>query len=837
MPALAPQPGQLSASAAGEGSFRAALAGVLALLFVLCLRVLVSFDPIPGWGGDPLELEAPIIGLTPMGSLIIDAITLTASALILLAMSRRGCALPNWQTLCLAGGAVAVALHARVLAGASLINLVTGSSWLAAFTGAFAGVQAAREPRLRSLMVATLLGLIAPLVIKGAVQYYIEQPESFKMFLSDKERILSANGWTVDSPMARAYQRRLEQPEATGWFGMSNVFATLAAASIAALAGLSAVLAGRRKRGPGQRAADPGQSMARAFLAIGCGLAAVGVYLAGSKGGYATTALGIGLLVLAALATRSKVFGAPHAEDPSKRRGVRGNGVSLAGPLVAIAMPVVALGAVALRGLLGERLHELSLWFRWFYLETAARVFVKHPLLGTGPDGFKDGYMLLKPAISPEDVSSPHSIFFDLGARLGVGGLLLGVLLVAWLWRAGKSLLPRTVDSSPSWAALEHGPRLLLVVIAAATAAAAILEQPAATLTSTLVRAGGLAGFMMIGVGVLHAMRSRAAMAAFGNTAVAVAAVAALTHCQIELTGVTPGANLWVFLLLACAAAIGDPPCAPAGRSARGLVASALVVGMLILLVPFGIVPVARWDLAMREAYRLVEPVSGLALRADAIAQGKPLPGDTAASLADDLSKELAISVTPAQILQASSELRYTRASAALKGPMAVAMEVWPSDSETYHAAARLMLQLAVMESRAGHAGQAGKYAERAEVLAQSYCASRPPSPAQLAWLGMIRRGWYEFDHKADHLSGAVEAWKKAAELAPHEPLYAAQLARTYALLKQPEEAATWAGRALSINEEVRLDPLRQFSPRDERELRQLLGGHPPAPAEGRSGP
>jgi hypothetical protein len=803
------------------------LIGVLILLFVLCARVLVNYDPIPGWGGDPLELESPIVGLTPMGSLILDALTYLGSALILLAMSRRGFSPPLWQTLCLAAGAASVALHARVLPGASLVNLVTGSFWLAAFMGAFAGAQAARDPRFRSLIVAALLGLIAPLVIKGAVQYYIEQPESMRMFLQDKERILSANGWTTDSPMAKAYQRRLEQPEATGWFGMSNVFATLAAAAVPALIGLSAGLVRLNTRRSGSpRVADPNEHRkliaARAYLGIGFALAAIGVYLAGSKGGYAASLLGFGLLC----------FGLTSTRLPGLSR------LRFVGPVLALAFPLLALAAIAIRGLLGERLHELSLLFRLFYVETAARVFASHPLLGTGPDGFKDAYMLLKPAISPEDVSSPHSIFFDLGARLGVGGLALGVLLIAWLWQAGKSLLPRAADPATSDGVLDQAPRLLLVVIAVATAAAAMLEQPAATLTSTLVRAGGLAGFMIIAVGVLRVMRQPAAMAPFGNTALAAAAIAAFTHCQIELTGVTAGANLWVFLLLAGVAAgpVGVPS-APIKHSARTLHGPALAMVLLALLIPFALGPVIRWELAVRDAYKLVEPISSMTLRADAIARNKPLLGDSPQDLARDLSKELGTQVSPAQVLQACAELRYVRPNKALSGPLSDAMRVRPPDSETYHAAARLMLQLAVMEQRGGNADQSTKYAGRAESLAQDFCASIPPSPSQLAWLGMIRRGRYELDHHRDHLERAVEAWERAAALAPHEPLYAAQLARTCAMLKRPEDAARWAGRALTINEEVRLDPLRQFSPADEKELRGLLSGHHQPPPAGSSPP
>src|SRR5262249_30213156 len=152
---------------------------------------------------------------------------------------------------------------------------------------------------------------------------------------------------------------------------------------------------------------------------------------------------------------------------------------------------------------------------------------------------------------------------------LGVAGLALSALLVAWLWQSGRALLPtratdiahgdpphsaphrgdvRAKTASPEIPSLD--PRLLLIIISAATAAAALIEQQTATVTSTLGRAAGLAGFMLIAVAAHRVLRSETG-ARFAMPALAAAAIAAFTHCQIELTGVTPGANLWVFLLMA----------------------------------------------------------------------------------------------------------------------------------------------------------------------------------------------------------------------------------------------------------------------------------------------
>src|SRR5690606_11618084 len=102
------------------------------------------------------------------------------------------------------------------------------------------------------------------------------------------------------------------------------------------------------------------------------------------------------------------------------------------GGWVAIAAVGSALVAVAARGVAGEKIGELSLLFRWFYLQGSARIIAEHPWLGVGPAGFRDAYLLAKPALSPEEVTSPHSVVFDWMSTLGVlaGGawaVLLGL--------------------------------------------------------------------------------------------------------------------------------------------------------------------------------------------------------------------------------------------------------------------------------------------------------------------------------------------------------------------------------------------------------------------------
>src|SRR5262249_46234727 len=161
------------------------------------------------------------------------------------------------------------------------------------------------------------------------------------------------------------------------------------------------------------------------------------------------------------------------------------------------ALPILliaaALSALVLRGLVGERSGELSLLFRWFYISTAARIIAVHPVLGVGPAGFQDAYQLLKPAISPEEVTSPHSVLFDFTSTLGLFGVAFALLFLLWSARAGVTLLSGMAASGPTGSADSGAsPRSeawsILFVAAVPTLISAWIEAPIATPDSTLMR-------------------------------------------------------------------------------------------------------------------------------------------------------------------------------------------------------------------------------------------------------------------------------------------------------------------------------------------------------------
>jgi len=79
-------------------------------------------------------------------------------------------------------------------------------------------------------------------------------------------------------------------------------------------------------------------------------------------------------------------------------------------------------------------------------------------MLGVGPDGFQNAYLTARPAISPEEVDSPHSVLFDWWATLGFGGIAWAALLIAILWFGGRGLIADTSAGQHSLTSAEPAP-------------------------------------------------------------------------------------------------------------------------------------------------------------------------------------------------------------------------------------------------------------------------------------------------------------------------------------------------------------------------------------------
>lgn len=511
---------------------------------ILCaalVRATTTAARVPWWDLDPLMSWIPESTRTPAFSLALDAMVWVAVALILIA--RRATSATDrfpWRSgLLLLAGFVPAAAHSVWLppftadpASATrgdFQSLLIASAWSAALAGAWALTVAARERRLRTLVLAVLVTASVPLAFRGLSQYHIEHPRLVASFEADREARLAAVGIEPGSQAAAIYERRLRQPEATGWFGFSNVFGTIIAAAFVALLALS-VAAIRAAKEKSLASGDAGVICLAAMLA--------GVTLAhsGSKGAIAAASFGVVLLAFPKLWRRLVA-----------RKGVTRPAVfSSLFVVFVIACPIAA---VFIRGSLGEQLSERSIYFRSQYAHAAAAIFAENPLTGVGPAFFKDAYMLAKDPTNPEEVESPHSLFFDWTATLGVMSLAWVALVLHWLVRAARRAV---YDHSQAPGPVRVGTSLLplLLIIAATVSVMLVIEREALSADLLLLLLTAAAVWILAARSV-H--RLLAIDGAERPEAVALFATAGATasHAMIEITPVFPGSAALFFTLLA----------------------------------------------------------------------------------------------------------------------------------------------------------------------------------------------------------------------------------------------------------------------------------------------
>ncbi len=795
-----------AASSRGE---QLAIAGTAIILFVLVVRCTVSVDQLPGWSGNPLEVESPITGITPAFDLLFDLLAVAASCLALAGAALRAWTARWWHVGCLLAGASMVAYHCFQPRHATLDQILLGCRWLAAMTAAFAIWHAARIPRVRRMVIAVSLSLLVTLALRGGYQVWVEHPQLLHTFNMDKSRILAAQGWSEGSAMALSYERRISQAEATGWFGLSNVFATLMAAGAIGLTGLALgawnTLQTRR--------------WVFATLASAALLCLGGVYLTHSKGGAAAVAAGALLLGVFEVARRRR----------SLRRVL---------PFVCLGLVASALAAIVVRGFIGERIGELSLLFRWFYLVGASRIITEHPFVGVGPAGFKDAYMIFKPAISPEDVSSPHSLFIDWTAALGVAGVLWSVLVVRQLWNAAQSCHSAPTDTNPdsnnddAIIPFRDEARSMFLIFVAATAASALFEHRIATIDITLLRLAALAGSTAVAAAVSASLRTPSSSITpqwWGRWAIVAAAVAALTHAQIELTGVTAGASMWLLLLLAAAAAGAFTGPAPERTPSR-LAHMSWAAVALILLIPAVLLPsVVTWERALRSAAHAVEDVPLFAERLAAINNRRPLYQDSRATLAVDLGTALRTTVPENnESLQAAINRLRVTASAAAAAQLNEAITHGPPSFDIARAVSHLKLQLATERASVADWDAARRLSKEAYAAIQ---ANRGPESASMfAWLGTSSRASGDLFSDAFDLDMAANWFESATSYAPYEPQYRVEIARLRHRAGQRQLAQAAAREALRLSDNLYLDPLRQLSAAEQAEMRQIANPSPASP-------
>ncbi|MAD78669.1 MAG: hypothetical protein CMJ51_04775 [Planctomycetaceae bacterium] len=545
---------------AGPGTVLAILIAGLA-----AIRLMLPFAPDRLFDVDPGSVGGPLPAVGSAGSLLIDALLIVCAGFALGMEARRGRADRALLALLLLPLPV-IAWHGWN----DTLDAWRGIDWFAAVAAGVALAHLVRVPSTRRAVLAILLAAIAANAVRGVHQVSIEHADTVAFYEENRDMVLASRGWAPDSPAALIYERRLRQPEATGWIGFSNVLSGLLAAGGVLAIGL---LVEARRSGASDRRGAGGPVML-GFAGIAC-LLLVG--LNGSKGAIAASGVG--------------VFGLLLVLGPLRTGFLRRSGWWL------VAVAFLAFSAILLRGLLPEEFGgDRSLLFRWHYLQGAVSMFLAHPWIGVGPDGFQDAYLAARPLRSPEAVASAHSVFTDWIAALGVTG-------VAWILVAGRIVLRRGGDSSEASAEVEDssGSRLLItggLILVVILVLQFWIEGPLGS-EAIAVRIASITAAGLVGIAV-WSVSSTVPDSIVRGIAVAAAGVV-VAQSQIEMLAWQPGSLVACWGFLACAGGV-SPPRSSKGTGVEGGI---IVVIFMIIAVLVGLASL-RDEVGISQARRSI---------------------------------------------------------------------------------------------------------------------------------------------------------------------------------------------------------------------------------------
>lgn len=824
----------LSSQPSMAGGSPLSLFPLLLILAPLLTRAAIGGTTFPAWDMDPLLTPLPVNTLTPAGSLLIDALILLGSAWIFLTATLRNEARDRLSLRLAIIGGVAILLHGWFCGPhyGTLGNQRIGGAWLSAVFGALALAHAGRDPRVLRVVAATMLGFLMLLALRGVQQELWEHPQTVADFKANRERIFAAHGWTPGSASALGFERRALQPEATGWFGLSNVYASLAAAGVVAALGL--LISRRLRSGNRDAASAPGRS---AWTTLGLltllAACAIALSLSRSKGGILAAAVGIGTLFALHMLNRL----ARSRPRPARMLAMTIGALAILAPIA----------LVLLRGVLADQLSELSLLFRSFYMHGAAWIFLKNPVVGVGPDDFQNAYLVAKPLLSTEDVTSPHSIVFDYLATLGMFGLAWVTLLLRWSCRIGAGALPAlapAAETVPSHSDVGTSPtrdefRLIALIPALVTLAAVAIESPLLPPETALLRlvSGVVWGLAAWGLLVFLCRAPRAEV----SIPFAATALTLMAHAQIEVTlSWSQSAGIvWAFFALAIAsgnarnagtrAPVPQPNASLAPKPFRPFVLPILLFACSALFFS-AVRPAYLWQRTLIDAAESLHPIPNYNFRLVQLAKAPTaqpgvLPEDSLERIARDLSAETKTQVqaNPGAIRAALAGLEPTLLPQAAE-LLVKARSYQKGDHRPLREASRLSLRLAEAAVAAGptSASVQANFDRAIEVLPK---ARDFPSAADYRWAALVweRRARLSGMTDQDAIRAADISFQLAATYDPTNPDPALRLMRLHAAAGDAQHASIWAEEALARDALQRYDAaVRGLSDKDRLEAERL---------------
>ena len=414
----------------------------LALLLagsVLVARFLTTENP-RGWLG-PLSAWAyaePSPG--PVTTLLFAGLLLLAFCLWLIGAARSGRMYrwPAWLAISILSLSVFTVI-AAALAHERRIAAHLAASWITQWLAFLMLLDLLRCRAYRKILITAILATAALVSIKCIYQSHVELPEMLAQYQQDPEKMLAGIGARPGTSRAVQFEERISQAQATGYFALGNVTASVLILTAMASLGLVAdrLFTIRRKLS---------RLLGLILLAVTAAMI-YAIFLTGSMGAIAGLCFALVLFVGYLIVKSAVNCGFPSLKLQTYYR--------------TLAVAVVIIVAIAVLAVIGvglkyDSLGAKTLTFRWHYWLGSSGMLADSAWFGVGPGNFKYHYPAYKLAHAVEEVANPHNPIVQMFTEAGV---LAGLSLIACL--AGifvASTKPST--QTPSTAAIaEDKPR------------------------------------------------------------------------------------------------------------------------------------------------------------------------------------------------------------------------------------------------------------------------------------------------------------------------------------------------------------------------------------------
>lgn len=732
----------------------------LAVLTVVLVQLIVPLLPVVYFDVDPRSeaTDTPITVMGPVASVWISVISMGLCSLVMIFHHLAGKKIAWISSILAMTGMVFCWMHMPD----NVESMHRSTLWAGAMAIALAGRHLAEHDRLRRIAVASMLAMLIPMAIQSFIYVLIEHPATVEMFQKNQKEFLAARGWAEGSAQHQLYVRRLMFNDATGAFGLSNVYGSI----LASLTLLGVVISGHVARQ--WRATWAVVPLATVVLGL------VTIYLTHSKGAVAVLVAGA-ILCLAC-------WWVSRTTERSR----------LTLPMLSVMLICAAALAVVARYEIGgvptSDKGERSLLFRFQYWQGASRVAgnmsMDKLVWGLGPGQFKQAYVIYKDPLNPEEVTSTHNVFMDQVLSLGIGGLCWSLLLLGWVCKGGQ-LAGEELSGVPDPHALlaPKGVRDKTIVLVCALALM-IFGWRFAVQSISLLTPESLLGFTAGAIGFIAMTSVLCSEGWLSDSATRaglfVAGSALLIHNQIEMTFFHEGACMVAMFVVAIAGA---------GHLHRKADKSDPDEK------PF--------------VFRLILPVGMIALLVMTI--------NAAARPTTQFQSQLANAAAQLQLSHAQNQAGVNGSDAFLNaiGHLEQANTIIPNSPRAWHWRIQLLAELAQGMQQVGQKPRAKAMFQHAESISKQALESCPNDlmlMRQMANLQLYAAKWFD---EPDRKSLAIAAWSNIIILNPYGISDHLALADLYWEVGRTNDAIAMYEKTIMLSDQAYLDPGKQLPETD----------------------